>query len=360
MSAATIVGDWRQCLRRDLLPQLHGHQAHALADLSCAVALSGQCQYGHLALAGPGSARPASVQRRHERFLANERIKPRRCWWYLARYLLAPWSGCRIKLLLDETPKANALRVLKVSVAYRQRAIPIMAVCYRPDEPPLPLPVLIPWLLRRVAACLPPGAHVTLLADRGLAWPVILDACVELGWHYLLRLQGSTKVILPDGREVTARQLVDRLGGRWQGQAWLFKKAGWRAATVLAYWPWGREDPWLLVSDEAPCPRRFQTYGQRTWTEELYRDEKSAGLNWQKSRVHEPARAERLLLLLALAIVLAILVGVRVLKRGWRRRLESGRQRGLSVVQLGLRWLRYVVYHNIPLGVPLNSYLFPP
>jgi Transposase DDE domain len=349
MSAATIVRDWQRCLHAELLPDLHGHQARALADLSFGIALSGQCQSGHVAPAVPGAAKPASVQRRCERFLANGRIRPRLALWRLAKNLLAPWAGRRVRLLLDETPKANDLRVLKVSVAYRKRAVPVFAVCYRPGEPPLPLPQLIPFVLRRVHAGLPARAHVTLLADRGLAWPVVLDTCVELGWHYLLRLQGGTKVTLPDGREVTARELVGRVGGRWLGEAWLFKKAGWRAAAVLAYWPWGRPEPWLLVSDERACPRRFATYGQRTWTEELFRDEKSQGLNWQKSRVNEPARAERLLLLLALALILAILLGVRLLKRGWRRELETGRRRGLSVVQLGLRWLRYVISHDLPL-----------
>jgi hypothetical protein len=343
-----------------LLPQLHAHQVKALADFSFAAALSGQCQSGPLALAVPGQAKPASAQRRLERYLANERIRPRLGLWRLAKNLFAPWAGRRIRLLLDETPKANDLRVLKVSVAYRKRAVPVMAVCYRPDDPPLPLPVLIPWLLRRVHGCLPQGAAVTLLADRGLAWPVILDACAELGWHYLLRLQGSTKVILPDGREVTARELVGRIGGRWLGRARLFKKAGWREASVLAYWPPGREDCWLLASDERACPRRFATYGQRTWTEELFRDEKSQGLNWQKSRVNDPRHAERLLLVLALALLLAVVLGVQVLKRGWRRHLESGRRRGLSVVQLGLRGLRYVVGHELPLGVPIISYLYPP
>jgi Transposase DDE domain len=360
MNATAIVHAWRRTVAAQLLPQLHGHQAKALADLSFGVAVSGQCQSGHLALAVPGPARPASTQRRCERFLANDRLRPRLALWRLARRLCAPWAGRRLRLLLDETPKGNALRVLKLSVAYRKRAVPLLAVCYRPDEPPLPLPELIPFLLRRAAACLPRGAVVTLLADRGLAWPVILDTCVALGWHYLLRLQGSTRVVLPDGREVTARQLAGRIGGRWLGPARLFKKAGWRAASVLAYWPWGRPEPWLLVSDERACPRRFQTYGQRTWTEELFRDEKSQGLNWQKSRVNDPARAERLLLVLALAVLLAIALGAQVIRRGYRRELESGRRRGLSVVQLGLRWLRYVINHGLPLRVQVTGYLDPP
>jgi Transposase DDE domain len=322
------------------VPDLHGHQAKALADLSVAVAVSGPCPSGHLALAVPGSAKAASAQRRCERFLANDRLRPRLWLWRLAQNLFAPWAGRRIRLLLDETPKANDRRVLKVSVAYRQRAVPLLAVCYRPDEPPLPLPVLIPWRRRRVQGCLPRGAVVTLRADRGLAWPAILDTGVELGWHYLLRLQGGTKVILADGRAVTAAALAGRRGGRWRGEGWLVKKAGGRAATVLAYWPWGRDAPWRLVSDERAGPRRFATYGQRTWTEELFGDAQSCGLNWQKSRVNDPVRAERRLLLLALALMLALVLGVQVLKRGWRRELETGRRRGLSVVQLGLRWLR--------------------
>jgi hypothetical protein len=359
MRAAALVGDWRQCLRRELLPEVHGHQAKAPADLSFGIAPSGQCRSGHLALAVPGPARPASVQRRCERFLANDRIRPRLWLWHLARNLLAPRAGRRLRLLPDETPKANDLRVLKVSVAFGKRAVPVLAVCYRPGDPPLPLPVLIPWLLRRVRACLPADARVTLLADRGLAWPVILDACAEPGWHYLPRLQGQTRVILPDGREVTAAELAGRIGGRWSGEARLFKKAGWRAASVLACWPLGRPGPWLLVSDERACPRRFAAYGQRTWTEELFRDEKSQGLNWQKSRVDDPVRAERLLLLLALALILAIVLGVRVLKRGWRREPETGRRRGLSVVQPGPRWLRYAINHGSPLRVQVTTYLYP-
>ncbi len=42
------------------------------------------------------------------------------------------------------------------------------------------MPELIAGLLRRVAACLPAGAG-DALADRGLAWPQVVDACREPG-----------------------------------------------------------------------------------------------------------------------------------------------------------------------------------
>jgi hypothetical protein len=48
MSAAAIVRDWRRCVAEQLLPDLHGHQARALADFRYA-ALAGHCQAGQLA-----------------------------------------------------------------------------------------------------------------------------------------------------------------------------------------------------------------------------------------------------------------------------------------------------------------------
>src|SRR5262249_50044938 len=112
-----------------------------------------------------------------------------------------------------------------------------------------PMPELIVGLLRKAAACLPEGACVTLLADRGLAWPQIIDACGELGWHYVIRLQGQARVRAADGRECSAAELAPEPGASWHGPAEVFKKSGWRAAAVAARWPRDRDGPWLLVSD---------------------------------------------------------------------------------------------------------------
>jgi hypothetical protein len=71
-----------------LVPELHGHQAKALADLSWAMALAGHCQAGQVASLVPSEAVPASCRRRQERFLANPRLRPRPAQRYLARALL--------------------------------------------------------------------------------------------------------------------------------------------------------------------------------------------------------------------------------------------------------------------------------
>jgi hypothetical protein len=360
MNALSIVTDWRRTVGEQLLPRLHGHQAKALADLSYAAVLAGSCQAGKLACHVPGAARPASCRRRCERLLGNPRLRPRLAQRQLAEGLLPAWAGQTVLLLLDETPKANDLRVLNIRVGYRHRALPLAAVCYRGNALPRPLPQLVLSLLRQVHGVLPRDARVVLLADRGLAWPLLVDWCTEHGWHYALRLTRDTRVRFPDGSECAVRDLAPRRGRRWLGEAEVFKKAGWRGAHVVATWERDQDEPWLLLTDERASLRHCRAYGKRTWVEESHRDDKSAGFQWQQSQVDDPVHALRPLLLLALAMLLAASVGSQVLKAGGRRALDPHRQRRLSVVQLGLRWLRYVIEHGLEDRIKLHRlYLYP-
>jgi hypothetical protein len=346
MSANPIVQEWRACVADQLFPQLHGHLAKALADFSYAAALAGHCQAGQLAAYVPTAAQSASSRRRFERLLDNRHLRPRLAQRSLARALLEHWSGATVLLLLDETPKANDLRVLSIRAAYDHRAVPLAAICYRPHALPRPLPELVRSLLRQVRGCLPQRITVVLLADRGLCWPLLVDWCAEHGWHYVLRLQRQTKVRDADGIERSAGELAPQVGARWLGEAEVFKKAGWRGANVGATWEPGMKEAWLLLTDQRASLRHCRTYGKRMWQEESFRDDKSSGFHWEQSQVNDPAHAARLLLVLALALVLATSQGSVVLKQGHRRALDPHRRRRLSVVQLGLRWMRYAIQHS--------------
>src|SRR4051812_7145568 len=131
------------------------------------------------------------------------------------------------------------------------------------------MPEPIVGLFCEAAACLPEGAAVTLLADRGLAWPQVVDSCRELGWHFALRLQGQTRVRTVDGRVCSAADPAPHRGAFWHVEVEVFKKSEWRAAAVAAFWPPDGDGPWLLVSDRDDGPRLFRRYAKRVWTEEL-------------------------------------------------------------------------------------------
>jgi hypothetical protein len=360
MNAAAIVRDWRRTVATHLLPQVHGHQAKTLADFSYAAVLAGSCQAGQLALHVPTAAKPASGRRRYERLLDNGRLPTRFAQRQLAREVLRPWAGQTLVLMLDETPKANDLRVLNIRAAYRHRAVPVAAICYRPAALPQPMPRLVRSLLRQARSCVPPDAQVVLLTDRGLAWPLVVDWCQEHHWHYLIRLQSQTCVRGPDGSSCAVGDLAPRPGDRWLGAAEVFKNAGWRGAYVVATWERDMKAPWLLLSDLPATLRHCRSYGKRVWHEESHRDDKSSGFHWEDSQVDQPAHALRLLLVVALAMVLAVSQGSVILKRGARHELDPHRQRRLSIVQLGLRWLRYAVEHGLNDRVKLDRlYLYP-
>jgi hypothetical protein len=342
------------------MTQRHQHQTNALADFSFAVALAGDCRANRISPHVPTRAQPASSRRRFERLLDNRRLTPRLAQRELARSVLAHWTGATVLLILDETPQANDLRAMCVRVAYAHRALPLAWECYRPEAPPQPLPQLVRSLLRQVRGCLPESCDVVLLADRGLAWPVLIDFCQQSRWHYVLRLQRHIKVRFPDGSERAAGQLAPRVGTRWYGEAEAFKAAGWRGAGVVALWAEGMTDPWVLLVDEPGQLRHVRLYAKRMWVEQSFRDDKSGALGWDRSAVQNPGHAGRLLLVLALAMILAVSVGTESIRSGRRKRLDPRRGRRISVVQVGLRWLRTVVLHEFHQLLKLGRlYLYP-
>jgi len=359
MLAMESIRQWTATVN-DLLGPIHAHQSKALALISAAMLHSGRCDSGHVPLMLSTKAKPASGRRRIERVLANPRLVVAQLQRQLTQHLLAGRQG-PIILILDETPKGPDLRCMKISLAYRHRAVPLVWECYRPEHPPLPMPKLLWRLCSRVARVLGPQVQPTLLADRGLSWPTLLDAARSLGWHYVLRLQASTRVRFADGSEHPLSELVRCRGDCWLGEDLMaFKKAGWRKTNLVGVWERRCKDRWLLATDLHASYFRCSGYAKRTWCEELHRDEKSQGLNWQRSRVQNPAHAKRLLLLMALATILALSLGAAVLKRGWRKQLESTRQRRLSLFQLGRRWL-VLNHHSDTLANLLGRlYLIPP
>ena len=54
--------------------------------------------------------------------------------------------------------------------------------------------------------------------------------------------------------------------------------------TLLARWDEGYQDPWLIVTDLEPKQSNALWYGCRSWIESSYRDVKSDGWQWHKTR----------------------------------------------------------------------------
>jgi hypothetical protein len=342
----------------------------SLAAISLGMVESGSAVMSQIALHLVSSSakrivKPLSKERRIQRFIANRGIHVDAISEKTALLILKQIcvrQGVHLQLALDETPKGAHLRMLVLSVLLRRRAIPLLWKCYRTDEPPRPMPEMAVDLLERTARLLatlpeerkPAQVAVTLLTDRGLAWPVFVDFCVQHDWHFLLRIQGQTRVRLPDGTEVRADALAPRPGTEFHSQAEVFKNAGWKQAWVCARWPADQEQPWLLISSWPARPRLDRVYRRRMWQEESFRDQKSSGFQLQQSRIRKPDHANRLLLALVLAQLWTTSLGYYVQKQGLRHFFERRRRKELSIFQRGIRFFRHARVHDLPIPTDLQ------
>lgn len=347
MNTKNIMYRWSAFLQ-NLLPKTHLYQVQALGAFSFAAARARHCHLSRLAAEVPLPALPSSTLRRLKRLLNNEQLDVEAVCKQMAAYLTA-WNqpGARLIILMDETPHGNRWRVLKVSVCYRRRALPLV---WRTDElAGRSVITRVEEVLKQTAEIIQlyaPQAQVILLADRGFCWPSITDFCTQNGWHYVLRAQHQTRFRWQDDQGMEHKcslgELVQQPGGYWKGSGHAFAKAGWRPVSAVACWREGSKEAWLLVSDLPPSLHLMRWYARRMWHEQSFRDEKSHGFNWQASRVKEASRMHRLLLILALAQLWLMSLGSGVFKsvqvKKWSLTCGQERKR-LSVFQGAWQYL---------------------
>lgn len=323
-------------------------QAKNLAAFSLGIALAKQCKLRAVAEELYALGKPDSVERRLQRFLDNENV----CWKQTSE-ALASWvigslmplaENELIVLLVDETSLKDKLKVMAVSLAYHKRAIPLVWWAYPNDQWPMGQVELIKTLLQSVCKVIPNEyrCQVLVQADRGIGTsPELLEAIQELGFYYLVRVQRQVHLILPDGSEseVVFGDLVNKVGSKWSGKVYAFKKAGWLSCWAVGQWKAGHEEPWLLLTNFPKAEGNW--YALRMWQEVAFKDFKSNGFNWQRSHVWIDDHCNRLWLAMAVAYLWVISMGSRVIySKELRGELTRGTKERLSIFQLGLSFLK--------------------
>lgn len=362
---------------REVLPEFPRPEQKALAGLVCGVVCAEQAQVSRASVAIPGAAQDRSKLRRVQRLLANRRFDLARAQRRVLALVLARRRG-RLDVLVDATTTGASAQqagtvTLCLALAWHGRAIPLLWRTWVADAPGQDwmgaLRALTQTLHEALEALAPTGGgrEVVLLADRGLSGSTLARLAQEHGWHYLLRVTRQTRVRTADGRVQSVCAWAPRPGTRvCLSQVHLYAPrrkvrpgaGGWAriwdealTAQVVAVWRARDQEAWLLVTDLPASLARCAEYRRRTWEEELFRDLKGLGWHWEQSRLRQPERVARLLLVLALATLWMLGLGQRVLRRGRRRQLEDRRRRCYSLFQLGLRWLRRCLANDQPVLV---------
>jgi hypothetical protein len=287
-----------------------------------------------------GRARYAqSTQRRFARWLWNPRVEVHTLYAPLIQQALAEWGKHTLYLALDTSMLWNRYCIIRLSVIYRGRAVPLVwqvlehgssSVAYEAYEA----------LLDAVPPLLPLGVKVVFLADRGFADTALLAHLRRLHWHFRIRIKASFGVVRPGGRagKVEDFKLAPGRAIFLQHVAITADRFGPVSLALARHARNG--ECWYVVSDEPTSVHTFVEYGWRFDIEENFLDDKSNGFQLESSLVRDADALARLCLVLAVTTVYLVAQGTQVVATHKRRWVDPHWLRGNSYLRIGWQWVK--------------------
>ena len=125
MSQQSVLYQWTEEIRK-CMPHLSKPQSKALAAFSVGIAKEEGCGLNAAAKKLPFVGNPAAVERRIQRFIANDRIDHAESCLAMARWVIGSLPEDEpVVLLVDETSLKDRLKAMVVAVAFEGRSIPV-------------------------------------------------------------------------------------------------------------------------------------------------------------------------------------------------------------------------------------------
>ena len=287
-----------------------------------------------------GRARYAqSTQRRFARWLTNPRVEVPALYGPLIQHALREWGKLTLYLALDTSMLWNQYCVIRLSLVYRGRAVPLVWEVVDHGSSSVPLTAYAA-LLDAVPPLLPVGVKVVFLADRGFADTELMAHLRRLGWHFRIRLKASFGVSRA-GHSSCKVEDFPLAPGRalfLHNVAITAEQFG-PVSLALARHP-SNGEYWYLVSDESTTVHTFVEYGWRFDIEENFLDDKSNGFQLESSLVRNADALTRLCLVLALTTLYLVAQGTQVGIAKKRRWVDPPWFRGNSYLRIGWQWVQ--------------------
>jgi hypothetical protein len=248
---------------RAFLPELPGHRSKTLAFCVLGVVLAGTTRLPRVAeaLVGISAAKTPRSERRLARFLANQHVTVLPLWTQLLGQFLRCWRERRLVFVLDATALDDRAPVLYLGRLVPSRLLPVSWPV---------LPVHATWEQRQwevVGALLERviphrgAADCTLLAERGLVGPPLVQLGAQRGGHYVLRLSAAHTCPPERGRWargwIPCPHLVSQRGRPWDGCVQLWQEHP-LPAQVSAPWEPGQNEPGIVLSDRPAGRQRVR------------------------------------------------------------------------------------------------------
>jgi hypothetical protein len=298
-------------------------------------------------------------------FLHNPQITAERYYEPILRQALSAFAGEAILLTLDTSMLWDQFCLIEVCLAWGGRSFTLAQVVLEHGSAMVGFEQYRP-VLERAQQVLPPGVQVTLLADRGFVREAspeekhggLMRWLKKQQWDWAIRVKSDLLVTTTDGRTQAVESLFPPPEHAYLvGPVRVLGDIDAHLATANVP---GAQDTWAVLSAQAVSLQTFALYGQRfggivreASPEEKphFKDYKSAALNVLDSGLRDAGVLTRLFMLLDCAYLIALIVGMMLVKAGQRTRLDWHGDRGLSFLQLSLRELAWLCYERLPLPI---------
>src|SRR5664279_838145 len=205
------------------------------------------------------------------------------------------------------------------------------------------------FVLERLRETIPAGVKVTVLADRGFGDHKLYEKCRTLNLDFIIRFRESIMVESNDGEAQRAKAWVPAGGRPRLLPEPAVTNRKYRVPTVVCVKAPRMKEAWCLATShtDKTATEIVKLYGRRFTIEESFRDTKDLhfGLGLSATRIGDPKRRDRLLLIGALAMALLTLLGAAGESIGMDRMLKANtsKKRTHSLFRQGLLY-----YDKIP------------
>jgi hypothetical protein len=291
--------------------------------------------------------------RRFARWLDNHRIDVHALYGPLMQQALTEWGSNLLYLALDTSTLWNTYCLVRISLVYRGRAIPIVWKVLEHPSSSVAYDVYQD-VLEKVADLLPFRCHVIFTADRGFADTHLMEHLARLGWHWRIRIKGSFWIYRGGKRHCKVNHIPLAAGQALFWHHVYITKNCYGPVHLALGRPQDSNEYWFVVSDEPTESKTFEEYGLRFDIEENFLDDKSNGFQLESSLIRSAKALERLCCVLAITTLYLVAQGTEVVTEGKRRWVDAHWFRGQSYLKIGWGWVKLALSRGYELTTSLH------
>ncbi len=264
-----------------------------------------------------------------DRFLSNKGVDVSAFFEAWVPHMLASREEAVVALDWTEFDKDDQSTLAAHLVTRHGRATALMWVTVKKSEMKGRRNGIEDQLLADLHAIVGDKVNIVVLADRGFGDAGLYCLHAELGFDHIIRFKGNIAVTNAKGETRPAREWLSP-----SGRATIMRDVAVTAdqipvSAVVCVWAKGMKEPWFLACGAGVAKRTAQQavklYGRRFTIEESFRDAKDMrfGMGLSSTRISQPARRDRMLLLSAITVSLLTLLGAAGENVGHDRMLKA-------------------------------------